>query len=101
MRGFVFPDTPFASGATNVARTGALDQTSRTMKTILALALATVSVPAFADTASYSVIFGGKNLGHLVADTQGDTTKVDYDYKNNGRGPTIKEVIRSNADGLP
>lgn len=71
------------------------------MKTFIALALLSASVPALAATAEFSVIFGGKNLGHLVADTQGDTTRVDYDYKNNGRGPTIKEVIRSNADGLP
>ncbi|MBI1197510.1 MAG: amidohydrolase family protein [Phenylobacterium sp.] len=60
-----------------------------------------VASPAWAETASYSFIFGGKNVGHLIADTKGDTTTIDFDIKNNGRGPTDAEVIKSNADGLP
>jgi imidazolonepropionase-like amidohydrolase len=54
-----------------------------------------------AETASFSVIFGGKNVGHLVAETTGSETKVDFDFKNNGRGPTIAETIRMGADGFP
>jgi len=71
------------------------------MKKFFALAIALLPASAFAETVTYSVIFGSKNIGHLIADTQGDTTRIDYDYKNNGRGPTIAETIRSNADGLP
>ncbi|WP_216838876.1 amidohydrolase family protein [Caulobacter sp. S45] len=66
----------------------------------LSLILTTPTL-ALAETANFSVIFGGKNVGHLIADTQGDRTLIDYDFKNNGRGPTMKETIRSNADGLP
>jgi imidazolonepropionase-like amidohydrolase len=69
---------------------------------VIALALVPSLVPAAeTSTAAFSVIFGGKNLGHLVAETRGDVTTVDFDYKNNGRGPTIAETIRSDADGLP
>jgi imidazolonepropionase-like amidohydrolase len=56
---------------------------------------------ACAETAAYTVVMGGKNVGHLIAETEGDTTRIDFDIKNNGRGPTDAEVIRSNADGLP
>ena len=68
----------------------------------IALALI-VAAPglALAQTSSFSVISGGKVVGHLIADTRGDTTSIDFDIKNNGRGPTMKETIHSNADGLP
>jgi hypothetical protein len=69
----------------------------------LASAAMLLAVPtlASAETASFTAIFGGKNVGHLIADTKGDTTTIDFDIKNNGRGPTDAEVITSNADGLP
>jgi hypothetical protein len=54
-----------------------------------------------AETAAFSVIIGGKNVGHLIAETKGDLTTVDYDFKNNGRGPTISENIRTASDGVP
>jgi imidazolonepropionase-like amidohydrolase len=50
---------------------------------------------------SFSVIFGGTTVGHLKTHTVGDTIQVDYDYKNNGRGPTMKETIVLNKDGFP
>jgi amidohydrolase family protein len=54
-----------------------------------------------ADTLTYSVIFGGKNVGRLVAETKGDATTIDFNVKNNGRGPTIAETIKLDANGLP
>jgi hypothetical protein len=48
---------------------------------------------AVAATETFTVIFGGENVGHLVADTEGSRTRIDFDYKNNGRGPTIAETI--------
>jgi imidazolonepropionase-like amidohydrolase len=56
---------------------------------------------ALAETQSFSVITGGKNVGHLIAETRGDITTVDFDIKNNGRGPTIAETIRMGPGGLP
>ncbi len=60
-----------------------------------------VAAPVHAATESYSVIFGGKTVGHLIAETQGDRATVDFDYKNNGRGPTMRESLRLAPDGRP
>jgi hypothetical protein len=67
----------------------------------LALLLAAAPLVGRADTERFTVIFGGKNVGHLWADTNGDLTHIDYDYKNNGRGPTKTETIKVDGDGLP
>ena len=68
----------------------------------LALALGAVSTHAFAtDAARYTVIFGGQHIGHVFVDTKADVTTIDYNVKNNGRGPTMAETIRFGADGLP
>ena len=40
-------------------------------------------------------------MGHLIVDRAGDTVAIDYDYKNNGRGPTIAETILLDAAGFP
>jgi imidazolonepropionase-like amidohydrolase len=50
---------------------------------------------------TYSVIFGGTTIGHLKTHTTGDTIQIDYDYKNNGRGPTMIETIVLNKKGFP
>lgn len=62
---------------------------------------AAIAAPASAEMQHYTVIFGGKNVGHLNADVQGGQVGIDYDFKNNGRGPTMKESIRLDANGLP
>lgn len=50
---------------------------------------------------TYTVIFGSTAVGHLKTHTVGDTIHIDYDYKNNGRGPTMKETIVLNKGGFP
>ncbi|KXN98984.1 amidohydrolase [Aequorivita aquimaris] len=50
---------------------------------------------------SFSVIIGGTNVGHLNVIRLGDTVFTDYDYKNNGRGPTLKETVVLDTDGFP
>jgi len=62
---------------------------------------AAVATSALAETRNFSVISGDKNVGHLTVDITGSVTTVDFDVKDNGRGPTIKETIHSGADGLP
>lgn len=57
--------------------------------------------PILAQADTYTVIVGGRDVGHLKADTRGAKTVIDYDYKNNGRGPTIAETITLGSDGLP
>jgi Amidohydrolase family len=65
---------------------------------LLALSLPSLGV---AETFTYSFITGQKNVGHLNAETKGDQTTIDFDVKNNGRGPTIAETITLDAAGLP
>ncbi|MBO0322411.1 amidohydrolase family protein [Muricauda sp. CAU 1633] len=50
---------------------------------------------------TYTVIVGENKVGYLKTNISGDTINIDYDYKNNGRGPTMKETIVLNADGFP
>ncbi|WP_245529066.1 amidohydrolase family protein [Aequorivita sublithincola] len=50
---------------------------------------------------TYTVIISGVKVGHLNLSRSGDTLVTDYDYKDNGRGPTIKETIVLNSEGFP
>lgn len=59
------------------------------------------SLVNFQGDETYSVIFGSTVVGHLKTKTVGDTIQVDYDYKNNGRGPTMRENIVLNSAGFP
>lgn len=52
-------------------------------------------------TETWSVRLFDQTLGQLVATTEGNTVKVDYEYRNNGRGPTLAETITLGEDGLP
>jgi len=56
---------------------------------ILTLVLAAIPIGAFAaDSARYTVIVGGQKVGHVFADTAANRTRIDFNIKNNGRGPT-------------
>jgi len=68
---------------------------------IFALLLFTLPSLATAETYSYVFITGDKNVGHLTAETNGSKTSIDFDIKNNGRGPTIAETIALDAAGMP
>lgn len=65
---------------------------------LLALSL---SAAASAETFRYTAIANGEKVGHLVADVQGKTTRVDYAISNNGRGPKARETIDADAAGFP
>lgn len=69
--------------------------------TALALACCVSFSAVGAESARYTAIFGGRNVGHVFVDIDGQRAKVDYDVKNNGRGPTMAETITFGADGLP
>jgi imidazolonepropionase-like amidohydrolase len=64
----------------------------------LALALGTAEA---AETQRYVVLTPEATIGHLHATVEGDTVSVDYDVKDNGRGPTMKETLRLSDAGLP
>ncbi|WP_318308983.1 amidohydrolase family protein [Flagellimonas crocea] len=61
----------------------------------------TSSLADYQGEETYSVIISETKVGYLKAETSGDTINIDYDYKNNGRGPTMKETIVLNAEGYP
>ena len=69
----------------------------------IAASLLLACPPAVASAAEqrFTVITGGAQVGHVVASIDGDAVTIDYDVKNNGRGPTIAETLRLGADGLP
>jgi imidazolonepropionase-like amidohydrolase len=71
------------------------------MKNLPLIALAFLANPAIAATEKFTVITGGRNVGHVTADTTGDKTTIDFDIKNNGRGPSSAETITVDAQGLP
>jgi imidazolonepropionase-like amidohydrolase len=50
---------------------------------------------------SYTVIIGGTRVGHLNVTRSGDTLVIDYEYKSNGRGPTVSDTIILNSKGFP
>jgi imidazolonepropionase-like amidohydrolase len=67
---------------------------------ILALVL-WAATPAHAGTEEFSIIIGSNRVGHVTTTTQGDQVSIVFDIKDNGRGPTIAEVLRLDAQGLP
>jgi hypothetical protein len=74
----------------------------KTRLRVIALALAAIQSGVFAANAvRYSVIVGGTKVGHVMVDSTGNVTKIDFNIKNNGRGPTMAETITLGADGLP
>lgn len=56
---------------------------------------------ALAQSETLTVFLHKEAVGELVGDTKGDTTAVSYHWASNGRGPTLKETIRTGADGTP
>ncbi|MDT0575896.1 amidohydrolase family protein [Croceicoccus sp. F390] len=66
-----------------------------------ALSISAVTTPAFAETTEYRVYMQDRDIGHLIVDQEDGKARVDYDYKQNGRGPSIKEEITLDPDGAP
>ncbi|WP_339825885.1 amidohydrolase family protein [uncultured Arenimonas sp.] len=74
------------------------------MRWMIPTALAVLFVaasPARAQDERFSVIAGETRVGHLVASTSANRVEIDFDYKNNGRGPTLAESLEFGAAGLP
>jgi imidazolonepropionase-like amidohydrolase len=68
---------------------------------LAALAALVLQNPVLAAAERYTVLTSSRTVGTLVAETAGDTVTIAYDYKNNGRGPTIAETVKVDAAGLP
>jgi hypothetical protein len=71
------------------------------MKTSACLALLLVAAPLAAETSTYRVLFAGDDTGHLIVNRADDRVAIDFDYKQNGRGPTIAEELTLDDRGFP
>ena len=72
------------------------------MTRTLTLLLLALSAPAWsAEPLKYlALVDGGKQAGQLVVDREGgDTVRTDFIFKDNGRGPELKEEYTLTEDG--
>jgi hypothetical protein len=76
-------------------------KTTRNRLVFGAVLLLALPSPPAAQVEAFTVIFGEVRIGHVTARHEGARTAIDYDFKNNGRGPTIVETIEVDAAGLP
>jgi imidazolonepropionase-like amidohydrolase len=70
-------------------------------RVLLAFLLAGISTGALAETERFAVFRKDTNIGRVIVETNGDGAKVDYNVKDNGRGPTVAETLTLDAGGLP
>jgi imidazolonepropionase-like amidohydrolase len=57
-------------------------------------------LPQPTGTESFTVFMSGRQVGQLEV-SHDDITTVAYEYRNNGRGPSLEEVIEFDDDGYP
>jgi imidazolonepropionase-like amidohydrolase len=67
----------------------------------IGLILMLVAAPLAAETITYRVLFAGDDVGHMIVDEHNNQLAIDFDYKQNGRGPTMAEEITLDDDGFP
>lgn len=53
------------------------------------------------ETREYTALFNGRVSGAQTVKVAGNTTTVEMSYRDNGRGPDVKETIVLNKDGTP
>lgn len=70
-------------------------------KLLIAMALLMLAAPLSAEQVTYRVLVAGEDTGHLIVDRQGDQLAIDFDYKQNGRGPTFTESLSLDERGFP
>ena len=70
-------------------------------RSAVALLLCVLSANAWAETESFVFYRQDTQIGRLVVEVDGNAAKIDYDIKDNGRGPTVAETLTLDAEGLP
>ena len=50
---------------------------------------------------SFSILLAGTPIGKLEVDHDSGRTLIDYEYRNNGRGPSITESLSLGENGFP
>jgi len=72
-----------------------------TVQALLLMLAGGLAAPA-ANGADFVVLIQGKPAGHLKVQTAADGwIETDYSYRDNGRGPDLRERIRVDDKGLP
>ena len=84
-----------------IALMTALTACSESTSTTEIIAEPVVSQVPLSDRESFSVLVAGTPIGRLEAEHSAGHTQVDYEYRNNGRGPTITESIAIGENGIP
>jgi Amidohydrolase family len=72
------------------------------MKSIVVAAIAVFCLPLYAETTNYTALVNGgtTKAGHQTVTRDDDgNTKVEFIFKDNGRGPELKEQFKVGADG--
>ncbi len=70
-------------------------------KTSTGLILLLLAAPLAAETTTYRVLFAGDDTGRLIVERNANQVTIDFDYKQNGRGPTMLEEITLDERGYP
>ena len=70
-------------------------------KLLAAMSLFMLAIPLSAEPVTYRVLVAGEDAGHLIVDRQEDQLAIDFDYKQNGRGPTFTEALSLDERGFP
>ncbi len=70
-------------------------------KLLAAMSLFMFAGPGSAEPVTYRVLIAGEDAGHLIVDRQEDQLAIDFDYKQNGRGPTFTEALSLDDRGFP
>lgn len=59
------------------------------------------TLPELTGTEAFTVLIGGAEIGGMSVDNTSGKTVIAYEFRNNGRGPTINETISLNENGFP
>ena len=71
------------------------------MRLFLSTVLLIAAAPTVAETLTYRVIIGGVDTGHMTIERDGNDYAIEFDFKQNGRGPTYAESITVDVRGYP
>src|SRR5258705_13195124 len=74
---------------------------NRKVSVAAALTLLVVAIVGAAETTRYTALVNGGNdkAGHQWVTRDGDHFTIDYLFKDNGRGPELKEEFTLDKDG--
>ncbi|WP_420430783.1 amidohydrolase family protein [Hyphobacterium sp.] len=59
------------------------------------------AAPEIAEAEVFTVLVGGTAIGQMEVETGADGYTVNFEFRNNGRGPTLSETVTLDRSGLP